>query len=76
MGKDAENEKDLCRKCGGEIAQRPDDTVAGVKTRLQIFREETLPVVEYFKQKGVVVEINGVQPAEKVFADIVPASRT
>jgi adenylate kinase len=71
MGKDVQSEKDLCPKCGGKIAQRSDDTVSGIKKRLDIFWKETMPAIEYFKEQGLLVEIDGVQPPEKVFEDIV-----
>lgn len=70
MGRDVSNEKDSCPHCGDEIMQREDDTVAGIKKRLGIFDGETMPVINYFREKGIVVEINGEQEVEKVFADI------
>ena len=70
MGKDVSSEADLCPHCGGEIRQRGDDTVAGIKKRLAICSNETMPVVNFYKEKGVLVEINGEQSIEKVFSDI------
>ena len=70
MGLDVKSEKDACSKCGGQISQRVDDTPEGVKKRLEVFKVETLPVIEYYKDQGLVLEINGEQPIEKVFEDI------
>jgi adenylate kinase len=70
MGKDIQNAKDVCPDCAAAISQRADDTPAGVMKRLKIFAEETRPVLEFYKNKGVLVEINGEQAVEKVFADI------
>lgn len=70
MGRDVKNENEACPKCGGKIMQRKDDTVDGVKKRLSIFNMETMPVINYFKEKGLLVEISGNQPIEKVFAEI------
>lgn len=70
MGKDVQGEKDKCPVCGGEIAQRADDTPEGIRIRLRIFKEKTAPVVEYYRKKGLLVEIDGMQPIEKVFQDI------
>lgn len=70
MGKDVQSEKDPCPACQGEITQREDDTPEGVKIRLRIFKEETAPVIEYYRKKGLLVEINGSQPIEKVFQNI------
>lgn len=70
MGKGVQSEKDPCPVCQGEIMQRADDTPEGIKIRLRIFKEETAPVVEYYRKKGLLVEIDGMQPIEKVFKDI------
>ncbi|MFA6382876.1 MAG: nucleoside monophosphate kinase [Parcubacteria group bacterium] len=70
MGKDIQSENDQCPACEGPITQRKDDTPEGIKIRLRIFQEETMPVINYYKDKEVLVEINGLQPIEKVFADI------
>lgn len=59
-----------CGECGGRIVQRVDDTEEGVRKRLKVYAEETLPVVEYFKGLGLVTEIDGCQGEDKVFADI------
>lgn len=70
MGKDIENNKDKCPKCGGEIYQREDDTPEGVKKRLEIFEQETMPVAEYFRQKGKLIEVNGEKSVQEVFSEI------
>lgn len=70
MGKDVKNNNDKCPRCGGEIFQREDDTPEGVKKRLEIFAHETMPVAEYFRKKGKLVEVDGEQDVEKVFRNI------
>jgi adenylate kinase len=70
MGKDVQNEKGQCPICDAPIAQRKDDTPEGIQIRLRIFNEETAPVIEYYKNKGLLVEIDGTQSIEKVFKEI------
>lgn len=70
MGKDIKRDKEKCPKCQGDIFQREDDTEKGVKKRLEVFRRETMPVVEYYREKGILAEINGEQEVEKVFEEI------
>lgn len=70
MGKDIKKPADKCFKCGGGIRQRKDDTPEGVKKRLAVFKKETLPVVEYFQEKGLLIEVNGENQVEKVFQNI------
>jgi adenylate kinase len=70
MGADIKSEKDKCPKCGGETYQRIDDTPDGVQKRLEVFRKETLPVIEYFRKKGLAVEVDGKPSIEKVNQEI------
>ncbi len=65
-----EGEIEVCVKCGGKLVQRADDTKEGIEKRLSIFREETMPVIEYFEKKNLVSRIDGAQSVEEVFADI------
>ncbi len=64
--------KDLvkCDKCGGELITRQDDTPEAINQRLDIFDEEVMPVVEHYKAKGQLIVINGDQPIEAVFEEI------
>lgn len=70
MGRDIMKPNDPCSECGGTITQRIDDTEEGVKKRLEVFSHETLPVVLHFQKQELAAEINGEQPKEKVFQDI------
>ncbi len=70
MGKDIKNQEDKCPKCGGKAYQRIDDTMEGVKKRLEVFRKETIPVIEYFRKKGLLIEVNGRPSIKKVNKEI------
>jgi adenylate kinase len=48
-----------CDRCGGELYQRPDDTVETVKKRLEVYRAETAPLIEYYTRAGKLIEVNG-----------------
>lgn len=48
-----------CDKCGGELVQRDDDREDVAKKRLDLFEKETLPVVEYYKNQGNLIEVGG-----------------
>ncbi|MFZ2187485.1 MAG: nucleoside monophosphate kinase [Candidatus Moraniibacteriota bacterium] len=67
LGKNLIDNHAPCRYCGGTISQRQDDTEAGVRKRHQIFREETYPVVQYFKSTGHLLSVDGNQETYKVF---------
>jgi adenylate kinase len=48
-----------CRKCGGGLYQRPDDTPETVKKRLEVYFRETAPLIEYYRSSGALVEVDG-----------------
>jgi adenylate kinase len=73
MGKDVESESDKCPICGSNIVQRIDDTPERIRTRLGIYNRDTKPVIEYFRQKGLLVEIDGTPSIEEVGRSIVAA---
>lgn len=70
MGKDVQSPNDQCPDCEAPIIQRADDTLDGIRKRLDIFKNETIPVIEKFRERGLLIEINGKQSVEKVFQDI------
>ncbi len=47
----------VCDKCGGKLYQRDDDKPETVKKRLEVFRENTFPLVEYYTKKGLIVKL-------------------
>lgn len=60
----------VCDKCGGELVMRQDDKPEAINQRLDLFDQEVMPVVEHFEKKGLLVKINGEQPIDKVFEEI------
>lgn len=55
----------ICDICGGELYQRSDDTEEKLKTRTEEYQNKTKPVIEYYRDKGLVKDING-NPAPDV----------
>jgi len=49
----------LCGQCGGEMTQRPDDREEVVRERLRVYREETEPVTEIYRDRGLLREVDG-----------------
>lgn len=60
----------VCGKCGGELYQRSDDTAGKVTVRLQEYHSKTEPVLEYYRNRGLVRSVEGDQPVEAVTAAI------
>lgn len=63
-------EEGKCDKCVGELYQRDDDNETTVATRLDVNIEQSAPLLAYYKEKGVVRNIDGLQAIEKVFEDV------
>lgn len=68
-------EEGKCDKCGGELYQRSDDTAETVNKRLDVYEAQTQPLLEYYGKQGIVLDINGDQPINKVLEDILAALR-
>ena len=60
----------VCDKCGGELYQRADDTIETVGNRLDVYAEQTAPLMDYYAAKGLLKHIDGSQSVEQVLADI------
>ncbi|MCR4566908.1 MAG: adenylate kinase [Pseudobutyrivibrio sp.] len=60
----------VCDSCGSNLVLREDDKPETVKKRLDVYHEQTQPLIEYYRGKNILKSVNGVQPMEKVFEDI------
>jgi adenylate kinase len=61
----------ICDQCGGELYQRDDDQEATIRARLQVYEEQTAPLIAYYKEKGLLRPIEGVGAIEDIFQRIV-----
>lgn len=61
---------EVCKKCGTALKVRADETKEAIARRLDEYERNTKPLVEYYRNKGNLIEINGEQSREKVFEDI------
>lgn len=60
----------ICDKCGGELYQRADDNEESMNTRVKTYFEVTEPIIEYYKQKGVLKVVDSSQDTEATFSEI------
>jgi len=61
----------VCDVCGGELYQRQDDTHESVENRLEIYETKTKPLLDYYNQKGILYNVNGMQSFDNVYEDII-----
>ncbi len=56
--------ENVCDKCGGELFQRPDDSLETAQKRLGVFYEQTSPLIEYYEKQGKLVTITELDKGE------------
>lgn len=54
----------VCDKCGGELFQRPDDSLETAKSRLKVFYQETQPLIDYYEKQGLLLTITSTDKDE------------
>ena len=59
-----------CSRCGGELYQRKDDTPETVQSRLEVYKAQTAPLIEYYTEQGKIFNVNGSTTPETVFATV------
>ncbi len=69
------SQADVCDICGETLIQRDDDKPDAIQRRLANYFAQTEPLIDYFRSKGTLVEVDGDQPVEAVTVSIVDAFR-
>jgi adenylate kinase len=67
---DQPDEEGVCDDCGGSLVQREDDTEETARERLDVFEENTRPVIEHFEETGALTTIDGEQPPDAVWESV------
>lgn len=63
----------VCDICGGELIQRKDDNIETVENRINVYEEQTAPLIGYYKEAGSLVDFDGEASLDEVFDAIVQA---
>ncbi|MBC7289684.1 MAG: adenylate kinase, partial [Armatimonadetes bacterium] len=66
---------DKCPKCGGEIYQRSDDTPEAIQERLRVYRAQTAPLIGYYRERGLLVDVDANGSVEEVRQRVLAAVR-
>ena len=69
-GKHSSEKEGICDVCGAELVLRDDDKPETVKKRLDVYHEQTQPLIDYYTNAGVLVEVDGTLAMGDVFAAI------
>jgi len=63
----------VCDRCGSEVIQRSDDNEATVRTRLATYHDQTSPIVDHYRAKGVVADVQGVGSIDAISEQVLAA---
>jgi adenylate kinase len=63
----------VCGRCGGELYRRPDDQPDAIRTRLRVYAEQTAPLIDYYRQHGLLVSVDGAKPRDEVTTALLAA---
>jgi adenylate kinase len=63
---DPTREEGVCDACGGTLFQRDDDQEETIRKRLQVYAEQTSPLINYYRDTGLLMELDGMQPITQV----------
>lgn len=61
----------ICDACGNETVLRDDDKPETVKKRLEVYHDQTKPLIDFYKAEGILKSVDGTQPMDEVFSAIV-----
>jgi adenylate kinase len=71
----APRQEGVCDTCGGELYQRNDDSESVVSRRLEVYHEQTAPLLDFYQQRGLLTAIDGNRAAQDVLSDIASWAR-
>jgi len=63
----------VCDNCGGDVVQRADDTPEAIQKRLDLYERETAPLIEWYSDRGLLVAVDGLGPADEVTKRLIAA---
>ncbi len=62
--------RNVCDQCGGELYQREDDSLTTVTNRLEVYRKQTEPLIEHYRQQDLLTAVDGNQEIEQIYNHI------
>ncbi|HKY74311.1 MAG TPA: nucleoside monophosphate kinase [Patescibacteria group bacterium] len=64
------SDKEALWRISGRVSDREDETLQAIRKRIELFHEFTVPVMEYYRKKGILEEIDGERDIQEIFNDI------
>ncbi|MFH1461243.1 MAG: nucleoside monophosphate kinase [Patescibacteria group bacterium] len=60
----------VCDQCGGELINRPDDKLEAIRERLNYYKKDVEPAIDYYQKQGRLIRVNGEKSIEDVYQDV------
>ena len=60
----------VCDLCGGSLVQRDDDKEEVVKKRLEVYRKQTQPLIEFYQDRGIIYRLDAEKGVEELFEEV------
>ncbi|WP_029551204.1 adenylate kinase [Thermocrinis jamiesonii] len=60
----------VCDLCGGSLVQREDDKEEVIKNRLEVYKRQTQPLIDFYKKKGIIYRLDATKSVEELFAEV------
>lgn len=66
----ASERNNVCPKCSGELYQREDDKPQTIAHRLDVYQQQTFPLISYYEKRGLLVKVDGDRPVDEVYTTV------
>ncbi len=63
-------EDEICDRCGTKLVQREDDREEVVRNRLEVYRKQTAPLIEYYERKGILIRLDASKDIDEVYQEL------
>ena len=70
LAMDGAGNSEKCPSCGGELFQRDDDNESVIRNRLKVFHDQTEPLVAWYKEKGLLYEVDASGAPEAIYDNV------
>lgn len=65
------SDREALWRISGRMSDRQDETLHAIRKRIELFNELTTPVIDFYRDRGNLIQVNGEKPVEEVFAEII-----
>ena len=64
------SDKEALWRISGRVSDRQDETLHAIRQRIELFHESTEPVIDFYRDRGMLIQVNGEKPVEEVFKEV------